>query len=642
MVLQKVKALFWIRLITILFIGILPFYSSFGQTLRSIDGFYNNTVHPEWGSEGDVLVNITSIQFSDGISEPNGETRANPRSISNLMFEQEESIPDGQSLSDYVWVFGQFIDHEIILVENSHDDFISIEIPSDDLIFAQGPPIILSRSEPIAGSGQSEENPRRFGNQVTAYIDGSAIYGSTEARTNWLRTFSDGKLKTSDGNLLPWNTLTGEFNDPRDPTAPFMEDPMRRGTKRFVAGDIRANENPLLIAMHTLFVREHNRLCNQINSEHPEFTDEETFQAARRWIGGILQSITYNEWLPEMGIRLPQYPGYDEETNAQISNVFSAAAFRMGHTLINGNIQRLEADGSEIPGGALTLRDGFFNPTEINLAGGLEPYLRGMAAQVQQNLDCKVVDDVRNFLFGAPGSGGLDLAAINIARGRERGLANYNRIREDLGLPSIKSFQEISNDLSIANQLQEIYGSIDNIDPWVGMLAEDNTPQSMFGSTIQTILDEQFRRLRTGDKFFYLNDPVLTNEEKSIIAQTSLRDIIMRNTDVTIMQENVFRAMDRASIPNGPAIAQVDLTAVAYPNPTYGDFSIKIYVEEESEVSISLFDSNGRRISHTTQVLHIGDNIVPITPTLDAKSSFYNVLVQRGLESVSLRIVGLY
>jgi len=192
----------------------------------------------------------------------------------------------------------------------------------------------MSRSHALEGSGTSTDNVRTYRNDLTAYIDASAVYGSTESREHWLRSFEGGKLKVSDGDLLPWNTLTGEFNDPTDNEAPFMDDAVGIGPKHFIAGDVRANENPLLATIHTLFVREHNRLADEISADNPSLEDEEIYQVARRKVGAYLQSIVYNEWLPAMGVNIAPYGGYRDDINAQISNVFSASAFRMGHTLL--------------------------------------------------------------------------------------------------------------------------------------------------------------------------------------------------------------------------------------------------------------------------------------------------------------------
>src|SRR5690606_8724860 len=116
--------------------------------------------------------------------------------------------------------------------------------------------------------------------------------------------------------------------------APEMDMPIPFVEKFFVCGDFRANENPNLLAIHSLFVREHNRICAELKSAYPHWTDEQLYQHSRRRVGGIIQAIVYEEWLPTLGVHIPDYNGYDPEVNAQIMNVFSAAAYRYGHTTI--------------------------------------------------------------------------------------------------------------------------------------------------------------------------------------------------------------------------------------------------------------------------------------------------------------------
>ncbi|MEL6391121.1 MAG: peroxidase family protein, partial [Bacteroidota bacterium] len=523
--------------------------SSFAQEVdtdvyRTIDGRFNNPNHEEWGAARTPLLRLTGNGFADSISVPPGIDRPNPRVVSNTLFAQDGLINDPMTLSDYTWVFGQFIDHDVALTEHPGEPF-DISVPAGDPQFdplGLGDVFInMTRNGHIPGTGTSPDNPRQYDNDITSFIDGSAVYHSEQEAADWLRTFEGGRLKTSAGNLLPYNTVDGEFNSEIDPTAPHMADPVGFAPRIFVAGDLRVNENPLLASLHTLFVREHNRQADMIAAANPDWTDEEIYQYARKMVGGIIQSIVYNEWLPAMGVILDPYTGYDPEVHPQLANVFSAAAFRMGHTLLNGNIRRTDGAGNIIPEGNLELRFAFFNPMAIPEVGGLEPYLRGMGEQNQQRFDGKVIDDVRNFLFGPPGSGGLDLVSINIQRGRERGLPSYNSIRLAYGLSPYTFLEQINDDLEVAGNLSLLYGGdIRKVDPWVGMLAEKPMAGAIFGETVLTIMETQFRALRDGDRFFYLNDPLLTEEEKNWISNTSFRDIIMYNTDIALMQDNVF------------------------------------------------------------------------------------------------------
>jgi hypothetical protein len=260
-------------------------------------------------------------------------------------------------------------------------------------------------------------------------------------------------------------------------------------------------------------------------------------------VGGLIASVMYDEWLPAVGLELPPYSGYRSNVNPQLANVFTAAAFRLGHTLLSSVVQRLDNDGNIIPQGNLTLRDAFFNPYAVFETGGIDPFLKGMAVQNQQKFDNHLIDDVRNFLFGPPGAGGLDLAAININRGRERGLPDFNTVREAFGLTPYEYWQQINNNPTVFMGLMTLYQDINEIDPWVGFLSERPVPGTLFGPTLHAILEYQFTALRDGDRFYYEIDPVLSEEEKNLIKTTSLRDIIMYNTTIDLMQDNVFGAL---------------------------------------------------------------------------------------------------
>ncbi|MDF1698936.1 MAG: peroxidase family protein, partial [Saprospiraceae bacterium] len=285
---------------------------STGQADRSIDGFGNNKENPEWGAVGHVQPRFSLADYADGISIPKLDSeygRENPRVISNMLFAQENTISSELALSDYTWVFGQFVDHDIILSENGLEVLENIVVPGDDNFFTPGAIIRMTRSEVAEGTGESIENPRQHVNKITAYLDLSQVYGSDEYRADWLRSKIDGKLKVSKGNMLPWNTIDGEFNSNVDQGSPFMADDTHTLIKMYVAGDIRANENPLLIAFHTLFVREHNRICDQEKEIHPGWNDDRLYQAARKKLIAYYQNIIFNEWLPALGVELPAYNG---------------------------------------------------------------------------------------------------------------------------------------------------------------------------------------------------------------------------------------------------------------------------------------------------------------------------------------------
>ncbi len=573
---------------------------------RPIDGYGSNPLHPEWGAVGTNQLEIVPLAYSDGISAPSGSDRPNPRVISNTIFNQDGQLFDVMGLSDYAWVWGQFVDHNITLVPETSEEVVDIDIPTGDPFFdpfwTGEQKMRQARSAYDPATGTSPANPRRFPNMITSFIDGSGVYGSSQEVASWLRTHQDGKLKTSAGDLLPYNTIDGQKDSEVDPNAPFMAMPLPN-EKYFIAGDVRANENALLTVIHTTFVREHNRLCDKIKAENPLWGDELIYQKARKIVGGLIQHIVYDEWLPTLGVEIPEYSGFNANVNPGIFSVFSVAAYRYGHTVIGSDIARLDAQGQSMPGD-LKLRDVFFQPNVLE-QNGLEPFARGMSVQMEQDFDSKMVHDLRNFLFGPPGSGGLDLATMNIQRGRDRGLPSYNTIREELGLGRINDFSELTSNDIVVSQFRAAYqNDVDKIDPWPGMLAEDQMADALFGPTVMTILSAQFTNLRDGDIYFYKNDPNLTSDDLEYIESSTLGDVLMRNMNEVTLPSNVF-------IAQAQYLATDDITTdnevVIFPNPTSGRFSVSLADGNTQVKSLRVVDYMGKLVYLDDHIDYISD-----------------------------------
>ncbi|MEZ6112010.1 MAG: peroxidase family protein [Pirellulaceae bacterium] len=506
---------------------------------RSVDGTDNNPENPEWGSTDSAYLRITTPEYADGISEPAGADRLSAREISNIVSVQDGAEENARGLSALTWQWGQFLDHDIDLTLSADpEESFPIGVPAGDSSFdptGSGEQTIpLTRSNFDSTTGDSTDNPRQQVNSITAFIDGSNVYGSDADTAELLRTFEGGKLKTSDGDLLPF------AENPDGSVGPF-----------FQAGDIRANEQIGLISLHTLFVREHNRLADEIAERNPDLSDEQIYQRARSVVVAEMQAITYNEFLPALLGRnaLGPYRGYDPSVNPGISNVFATAIYRFGHSMVSDKYELLGEDGELIEGGELALRDAFFNTGPV-LDNGIDPIIRGLATQLSQEIDPHVVEDLRSFLFGPPGAGGLDLAALNIQRGRDHGLADYNQVRVDMGLEPVESFSDITSDPELQAQLAEAYqGDVNNIDAWVGALAEDHLPGAAVGELISTVLTDQFQRLRAGDRYWYQN--VFAGERLNQLEHTRLSDVIERNTGIEGIQPNVFFSPD-AQPPHRP------------------------------------------------------------------------------------------
>ncbi len=502
---------------------------------RSIDGSGNNPNISTLGAAHTPLIRMFPNAYSDGVETLAGENRPSARAISQVVNAQDHSILNTLGTSDFLWQWGQFLDHDIDLTDGTDPpEPADILVPVGDPYFdpaSTGTAVIsFNRSLYDPGSGTGVDNPRQQLNEISTWIDASNVYGSDSERAEALRALDgSGQLHTGTGNLLPFNSA-GLPNAGGD------------SGELFLAGDVRANEQVALTAMHTLFVREHNHQAARIAERSPNLSGDQIYEQARRIVGAQMQVITYQEYLPILlGPRaLAPYAGYQPGVDASISNIFSTASYRYGHSALSPTLLRVDAAGNEIAAGHLALRDAFFSPQRITDEGGIDPILRGLAYQICQQIDPYIVDDVRNFLFGPPGADGFDLAALNIQRGRDHGLPSYNDTREALGLSRAQSFAEVSSNPAIRGRLAEAYNHVDDIDVWVGGLAEDRLSNAMVGELIFTVLKEQFEALRDGDRFWYRL--IFDRETIAALEDTRLADIIRRNTDIgQEIPDNVFR-----------------------------------------------------------------------------------------------------
>jgi hypothetical protein len=477
-------------------LGVMPQFI----TPPSFDGSGNNTGNPAWGQADTPLVRLMAADYGDGLSAPAGAGRPSTRVVSNTVSAQSGFIPNTAGASSLLWGWGQFLAHDIALTPAGSAEAFNIPVPSGDFGGAITE-IPVERSVFDAATGQT--NPRQQVNTISAYIDGSMVYGSSASAAAALRTDNGqgSRLLTGGGGML------------------VMED------GQFVAGDVRATEHAMLSSFHTLFVREHNRLAAAIEAASPGLSAETVYQMARRVVVGELQSITYNEYLPVLlgeTHGLPAYSAYDATQNAGIANEFSSAAFRLGHTLLAETIRFEDVDGqvTELP-----LDQCFFNP-DCLLDNGVGGTLRGMVGQAAQEIDEKVTDAVRNRLItGAGVTVGVDLPAINMQRGRDHGLPGYGDALAAFGL----------GDTTIADSLEAdllaLYGTLAEVDLFIGGLAEAHLADAMVGPLFHHILSDQFLRLRDGDRFFYQNTALFDPAFTGWLDGVTLDDVVRWNTD---------------------------------------------------------------------------------------------------------------
>ena len=384
---------------------------------------------------------------------------------------------------------------------------------------------------------------------MSHWLDGSNIYGSTEAESSNLRTSGGGLLKISGGGLnhLP---SCGSRTVPSNLDA--CEACSAAKSRCFFAGDSRVNEQPNLVVMHTVFMREHNRLVGLLAGLNPAWDGERLYQEARRINVAQYQHIVYKEWLPiVLGNNMMRLFGlfplstgfstdYEDSFDPRINNEFAAAAFRFGHSLISGDfVSKPVGSGQQV----LSLRDTFFRPPPLNSSDLFDGFLRGLAEEESRAWDSNFVADVRNHLFeSAKNTGGLDLVAMNIQRGRDHGVPGYVKYVEICGGKPVTGWPDLETYIDPANvaKLRDLYQRPEDVDLFVGGFLERPHEDAMVGLVFKCIIGDQFARLKKGDRFFYdlgtSPRTAFSAGQLQVVRAASLARIICENSQIGSIQ----------------------------------------------------------------------------------------------------------
>ena len=330
---------------------------------RTVDGSANNLADPTINSTGSDMIRIAPANFVTGTTTP--IDGPNAREISNVVSsgpQAEAHDPTGLSAMMYVW--GQFIDHDLDHTLPDGTNHIDITIPPGDPNFAAGSVIPLTRSTTDPATGTTV-------NSVTGWLDASMVYGSDATTAASLR-LPDGRMKTSADGYLP--IVNGAY----------------------VAGNSRATENPDLTAITTLFVREHNYQVDQLKEQHPSWSGDQLYQTARAIVTAEIENITYTEFLPHLlgpkAIR--PFHGYNPSVDPRITEEFADAAYRFGHSIVSGTESKLDNSGVQLA--SQSLADAFFaTTTQVQANGGIDALLRGILGDQTQANDVYAVDALR-------------------------------------------------------------------------------------------------------------------------------------------------------------------------------------------------------------------------------------------------------
>nr|XP_026488127.1 uncharacterized protein LOC113394887 [Vanessa tameamea] len=533
---------------------------------RTHDGTCNNLNRPRWGATMTPVQRFLQPVYSDGIQAPRksffGTTLPSAREISALIHEDKNAENPG--ITHLLMQWGQFLDHDVTSSSQSRGfngsvprcckdggrDFIPKELMHPECM-----PIAVPPSDPFYGPRgvrcldfvRSSPAPRddcalgwreQF-NQVSAYIDGSPLYASSARQSDKLRLFRNGMLQY------------GRVQQ-RRPLLPPDRDELCRGgavsTDCFKSGDARVNEHPGLVAAHIVWLRQHNRMAQELAHLNPHWSDEKIYQETRKIVGAMVQHITYREFLPIVlgsevmrlfELELQQkgfYRGYSPKISASPASSFGSAAFRFGHSLVQSSFVRFDRFHHPLNNN-VSLHDELTNPSNIWSMGAVDRLLLGMVNQPIQKRDEFITEELTNHLFQTPHfSFGMDLAAINIQRGRDHGVPPYTSWREPCGLSAISNFEDLFRIMParVVRKLKVLYRHVDDIDLFTGGMAERPVVGGLVGPTFACIIAQQFSNLRKGDRFWYENggfESSFTPAQLQQIRRISLAQVLCRTLD---------------------------------------------------------------------------------------------------------------
>ncbi|XP_076302111.1 dual oxidase-like [Lasioglossum baleicum] len=519
------------------------------------DGWYNNLAHADWGSIDSRLIRKMPAAYSDGVYMLAGQDRPSPRKLSQLFMQGDDGLPSVKNRTALFAFFGQLVTSEIIMASESGCpiEYHRIDVDKCDPVFdkeCQGNKYIpFRRADYDRQTGRSPNSPREQINKVTSWIDGSFIYSSSEAWANTMRSFKNGSLLMEPTRKFPVrNTMRAPLFNHAVPHVMRMLSPERL----FLLGDPRTNQHPPLLALGILFYRWHNVIAARIQSENPDMSDEDIFQRARHVVIGTLQNIILYEYLPiVLNENTPPYAGYKPDLHPGISHIFQSAAFRFGHTLIPPGLYRrnenCEYRRTNTDQPAIRLCSTWWDSNEILTNSTIEELLMGMTSQIAEKEDNLLSTDIRNNLFGPMEFSRRDLGALNIMRGRDNGLPDYNTARAHFKLSRKKTWNEINPELfnknpSLLRTLVEIHSNnLNNVDVYVGGMLESSAGP---GELFSVVIKEQFLRLRDSDRFWFENEEngIFTKSEIEDIRRVTLWDVIVNATGIpeNAIQRNVF------------------------------------------------------------------------------------------------------
>uniref|UniRef100_A0A182JAF1 Heme peroxidase 1 n=1 Tax=Anopheles atroparvus TaxID=41427 RepID=A0A182JAF1_ANOAO len=540
---------------------------------RSMDGSCNSLYNPLHGTPYRPYRRLLPAKYSDGVSTlaraASGKPMPNARQLSLALFGETEMQDRRNTIINMQ--FGQLVAHDMsftadvfgvkccpngkrLPTDKLPPRCLPLDVPSDDPVFAPGGiecMSMLRTKTTLEHSCSTNYGVAEQLSSVTAFLDLSIVYGNSMEQTAGLREHRAGRMTVEQRHGQDW--------PPPNPNATRLCQMVLETDVCYLTGDLRSNQSPHLALLQIVHLLEHNRLAGALARMNPCWDDERLFQEARRINIAKYQSVVFNEWLPiYLGRQNMLNHGLLHETAADdfvadynsledptVSNAFGTAAFRYFHNMIVGHLDLVTGpNGNAI--GKIRLSDWLRRPAVLEVHNNRELLTRGMVSQAHDAANEHLTPEAKHYLFRNAHPYGADLKAIDIHRARDHGLASYNDYREFCGLERATEWSDLHASIPPAtvHRLSEWYESVDDVELVVAGSLETHSSGATVGPTFLCILLEQFRRTRTGDRFFFENGhpsgPFEVTQLRELRKATVARLLCDNTEGLMQLQRNAF------------------------------------------------------------------------------------------------------
>ena len=480
---------------------------------RTANGSYNDLAQPEMGMAGTRFGR--NVPLAEASVDQKNLLKPNPRLISSKLLKRDAFIPATiLNLHAASWI--QFQTHDWFSHGDNQPD-AHISIPPEHPAPGEPAGQKFDVAKTIKDPSRADDNtrPATFVNEVTHWWDASQLYGSDEEMVDRLRSHTDGKMLIGEDGLLPLDEFSG---------IDLVGFPGSAGG--WWIG---------LSMLHTLFIKEHNVICDRLKQRYPSWKDDKLFDQARLINSALLAKIHTVEWTPAI---LPN-PATQIAMNANWWGLLGKDVKKLtGHIGDDELISGIVGSATDHHGTPYYLTEEFVSvyrmhpliPDEVNFYSHRSgehistqdfPDVFGMRTR-QAMASLPVEDSLYSFGIQHPGAITLhnypnflralmkdgstepfDLAAVDILRDRERGIPRYNRFREIVGRDRVNTFEEITSNSQWAQELREIYNNdINSVDLMVGLFAEDLPEGFGFSDTAFRVFILMASRRLKSDRFF--------------------------------------------------------------------------------------------------------------------------------------------